>query len=260
MPSFRIKKKNLIYPAVVIAVVLSLASFIPALRAPVLNIARAPLELLLFTGRQAEALIFFWRNSLQNERFRKEIDALKQKVSSLQEAEIENKRLKDLLLFKQKSPYKVIAARVIARPAENWSGVVIIDKGRYNGISKGMVAINYLGLIGRVIEASSYNSRVMLMTNPNFAVSAIAKRSRQEGLVSGALGDSLIMRYLPPDADIKVSDTVITSGLTTLYPKGLLIGTVTDVGQEFGGLSRYALVKPAVSLAMLEELFIIVQQ
>jgi len=260
VPSFRIKKKNLIYPAAVIAVVFLLASFIPALKAPVLNIAKTPLELLVFAGRQAEAFIFFWRNATDNQKLKKEIDAFKQKVSSLQEAEAENKRLKELLLFKQKSPHKVIAVRVIGRPADNWSSVVIIDKGRYNGIVRGMVAINYLGLIGRVIEASEYNSRVMLMNDPNFAVSAIVKRSRQEGLVAGALGNSLVMRYLPQDADIKAGDEVISSGLTELYPKGLLIGTVTDVGQEFGGLSRYAVVRPAVNLSILEELFIIIQQ
>jgi rod shape-determining protein MreC len=91
------------------------------------------------------------------------------------------------------------------------------------------------------------------------AVSAIVQRSRQEGLISGTLGSSLIMRYLPKDCDIKVSDAIITSGLTENYPKGLLIGRVTDIGEEFSGLSRYAIVRPAVNLATIEEVLVIVR-
>jgi rod shape-determining protein MreC len=86
------------------------------------------------------------------------------------------------------------------------------------------------------------------------------QRSRQEGLVTGTLGGNLIMRYLPEEPDIQVSDTIITSGLNGFYPKGLLIGTVIDVGKEFSGLSHYALVKPEAKLSNIEEVLIIIQQ
>lgn len=259
MPAFRIRKKNLVYPAVIITALFFLASFIPASRTPLLDTLRAPLGVLTFFRRQAEALIFYQRNFTQNERLKKEVDLLKHKILSLEEAQAENGRLKALLLLKEKSPYKVITARVIARPADNWSSVIIIDKGRYNGINKGMPVINYFGLIGRVVDVSESLSRVMLMNSPDFAVSAIIRRSRQEGLVSGVLGNSLVMRYLPQEADIQLSDSVITSGLTGSYPKGLFIGTVTGVGQEFGGLSRYAVIKPAVDLSGIEEVLVIVR-
>jgi rod shape-determining protein MreC len=66
------------------------------------------------------------------------------------------------------------------------------------------------------------------------------------------------MKYLPRDADVQISDTIITSGLTEAYPKGLLIGRVVHVGEEFSGLSRYAVIKPAVNLAAIEEVLIII--
>lgn len=204
-------------------------------------------------------IIFYHRNLVQGERLKKEIDFLKYKLNTLDEISIENTRLAELLSLKQKSPYKVIAARIIGRSPDSWSSLIIIDKGRYHGINKGMIAINYLGLVGRVIETTKSTSKIMLLNDPNFAVSSIVKRSRQEGLVCGTLGSSLMMKYLSSEADIVPGDVIITSGLTDLYPKGLLIGTVIVVGEEFSGLSRYAVIKPAVNLSSIEEVMIIAQ-
>lgn len=197
---------------------------------------------------------------VQNERLKKETDLLRHKLNAANEIYLENKRLHNLFYFKQKSPYKLIAARVIGRPADSWSSVIIIDKGRFNGIKPDMVAINYLGLVGRVIETTVSTSKIMLINDPNMGVSCIVQRSRQEGLVCGTLGSDLIMKYLPKEADINVSDPIITSGLTDAYPKGLLVGTVIDVGDEFSGLTRYCLIKPAVNLSSIEEVLIIIPQ
>jgi len=118
--------------------------------------------------------------------------------------------------------------------------------------------ISYLGLLGRVVEVSQSSSKVMLINDPALSVSAINQRSRQEGLVCGTLGNTLVMRYLPKDADIQASDIIVTSGLTDIYPKGLIIGTVVEVGEEFSGLSRYANIKPATDLSAVEEVLVII--
>jgi len=194
---------------------------------------------------------------VENERLRNQNEFLRQKINNLAQVYRENVRLNNLLSLKQKSPYKVIPAKVIARSPDSWSSAIIIDKGSNSGIRQGLVVINYLGLVGRVVETSSLTSKVMLINDSNLGISAIVQRSRQEGLICGTLGSSLIMRYLPKDADIKVSDVIITSGLTENYPKGLIIGTVTDVGEEFSGLSRYAIVRPAANLSNIEEVLVI---
>lgn len=255
---FKLKKKRLIYSAVGVFLLLILASLIPYLRNPVLNSLKYPLGLLTLIKREVKGIIFYHRNFVQNERFKKEIDLLKKKVNDAFDIYIENSRLKELLSFKQNSPYKVIAARIIGRSADNWSSVIIIEKGSYNGIKRNMAVITYLGLAGRVIETTASTSQIMLINDPNFAVSSIVQRSRQEGLVAGTLGGYLIMKYLPKDSDIKISDVIITSGLTQGYPKGLVIGRVVDLGEDFSGLLRYAIIKPAVNLANIEEVLIIV--
>lgn len=255
---FKFKKKSLVYCAVSVALLLSLSSLTLLFKTPTLNILKCPLSFLTLIRRQVSGIIFYHRNLIQNERLKNEIDFLRQKLITTEEAYLENKRFKNLLSLKTKSAYKVIAAGVIGRSPDSWSSLIIIDKGRYHGIKRGMVAITYLGLAGRVIETAENTSKIILMNDPDFAVSSIVQRSRQEGVVSGTLGGSLMMRYLPKDADIRVSDVIITSGLTENYPKGLLIGTVIDIGEEFSGLMRYAIVKPAVALANLEEVLIII--
>ena len=255
---FKFKKKKLIFFSILCFLLLFASSSIPYLRSPLLNTLKYPLSLLTLIRREAGAIIFYHRNFIQNERLKKDIDLLRNKLNAKEEVYLENARLKNLLYFKQKFSYKVIAARIIAHSPDSWSSGIIIDKGRYNGIKRGMVAITYLGVVGRVIETQEFTSKILLINDPNLGVSAIVQRSRQEGLVSGTLGTHLIMRYLPEESDIRIQDVIITSGLNQIYPKGLLIGTVIGIGKEFSGLSRYAIIKPCVDLSNIEEVLIII--
>lgn len=230
----------------------------PYIRAPFLDTLKYPLGLLTLLRREFGAIIFYHRNFIQNEKLKKDTDLLRNKLNAKEEIFLENARLKNLLSFKQKSSHKLIAARVIARSTDSWSSGIIIDKGRHNGIKRQMAVITYLGLAGRVIDAQEFTSKILLISDPNLGVSAIVQRSRQEGLVSGTLGTHLIMRYLPEESDIRIGDVIISSGLNQTYPKGLLIGTVVGIGREFSGLSRYAIIKPAVNLSNIEEVLIII--
>ncbi|TRZ96374.1 rod shape-determining protein MreC [bacterium] len=255
---FKLTKKSLIYYIIPAVVVLFLFFFIPTIRNPVLKIIKTPLSLLNLARREIGGIIFYHRNLVQNKKLKAEIDLLRQRLDSTQEVILENARLRELLSFKQKQHFKVITAGVIARSPDNWSSLIIIDKGTYHGIRRQLVVITYSGLVGRIIEANSDTSKVMLVNDANFAVSAISQRSRQEGLVCGSLSGALIMRYLNLDSDIKIGDAIITSGLTESYPKGLPIGTVIGLGNEFSGLSRYAIIKPTVNLSNIEEVLIII--
>ncbi|MGD0336764.1 MAG: rod shape-determining protein MreC [Candidatus Omnitrophota bacterium] len=256
---FGFKKRQLIPIALFGASIAILSVLTPAIKTSLLVLLKQPLGIFVSIKREIGGLVFYHRNYLQNELLEKEAGYLKSKLLVQEEAALENERLKQLLNFKKKSNFRVIPVRVIGRSPDSWSSTVIIDKGRYDGIKQGMPAITYVGLAGRVVEAGQFISKILLINDPALGVSALIQRSRQEGLVSGTLGNYLIMKYLPEDADIKVKDNVITSGLNAIYPKGLLIGTVVSIGQEFSGLSRYAVIRPAVNLANLEELFIVAQ-
>lgn len=256
---FKLTDKKLA-PTLILSLFLIIFLFSAILfRYPVNRILKLPLGIFANFKREIGGVVFYRRNLFQNEALKKEVDFLRNKINSLNEQVLENSRLKETLSFKKNSPLKMVAARVIARSSDSWSMNITIDKGSYNGIRQGMSVVNYLGLVGRVVEASSNFSKIALLNDPNLGVSGIVQRSRQEGLVSGTLGNSLIMKYLPEDADIKIGDTVISSGLDNVYPKGILIGKVVEIGREFSGLSRYALIKPAVNFSNLEEVLVVVQ-
>lgn len=255
---FKVKNKKLRLLILSLCLILLVSLLFPAIRAPFLNSLKQPLILLTLVRREFGAIIFYHRNFTQNELLKKEADFLKYKLNLAEENNLENMRLKELLAFKNKSPFKLIAARVIGRSADSWSSSLIIDKGRRDGIRRKMIAVSYLGLVGRVNQAQGSTSRILLINDPNIAISCLVQRSRQEGLVSGALGANLIMKYLPEASDIKVGDYIVTSGLNQVYPKGLLVGEVIQIGKEFSGLSRFAIIKPAVNLSSIEEVLIIV--
>lgn len=252
-------KKRLVFCVSFAVLILLPSVLIPAIRGPLLDTLKHPTKLIMLVRQEIMGIIFYHRNFVWNERLKQELGFLRQKVSNLEDAYLENIRLKNLLSFKRESTYKLIASRVVGRSIDNWSSMVMIDKGKYHGIKDGMIVISYAGLIGRIAETSGFASKIMLINDSSLGVSAMVQRSRQEGLVSGGLGNLLFMRYLPKDADIKVSDKIVTSGLTATYPKGLLIGTVVDIEEEFSGLTQYAVIKPAVELSSIEEVLVIIQ-
>jgi rod shape-determining protein MreC len=254
----KFNKKSIIATTLLLVFLFLISVLIPTLRKPVLNVFNLPMAVFSFFRQELGGLIFFHSNLVQTQKLKLKVDLLRKQLNDRNELYLENSRLRSLLSFKESIPYKVIAARVIGRDPSNWSSAVIVDKGSSNGIKNGFVSVTFYGLVGRVVETSATTSKIMLLNDPNLSVSAIIQRSRQEGLVCGSLGGNLIMKYLPKDSDIKKSDIILTSGLTNIFPKGLAVGMVVDIGQEFSSLTNYAIIRPAVDFSALEEVLVII--
>jgi rod shape-determining protein MreC len=255
---FKLPRKTLINFILAGCAVLLVSNFLSCFKNPTQKIFKPHLSFIGLVKREFSGIIFYHRNMIQAESLQNDVDLLRGRLFNLRELSQENARLKNLFNFKQVSSLRLLAARVIGRSLDSWSSSVIIDKGSYNGIKSGMVVITPTGLVGSIVESTDNTSKVLLINDPNQGIFSIVQRSRQEGLVSGTLGANLIMRYLPDDAQIMVGDIIITSELSQIYPKGLLLGRVVNIGREFSGLNRYALVKPVVDLANLEEVLVII--
>jgi len=256
---FKLSRKVLINVSVIVCALLFIFNFLSCLKNSAQKSFKPHLSVIGLLKREITGIIFYHRNMIMAEKLKNSSDILRLRSSDLTELYQENNRLKNLLSFKQKSPLRLVAARVIARAPDSWSSSVVIDKGRYQGIRRGMAVINFQGLVGNVVESLDNASKILLINDPNLGISSIVQRSRQEGLVNGTLGTNLIMRYLPEEAQIAPGDLVITSELSQVYPKGLLIGKVVNIGREFSGLNRYAVIKPAADLANIEEVLVIIQ-
>jgi len=255
---FKLSRKNLILFIPLVCAIILISNSLSCLKNSTQKTFQPQLSLISLLKREFAGIIFYHRNMIQAEELNSQVGALRWRLFNLRELEQENNRLKDLLDFKQKSPLRLIAARVIGRSPEAWSSNVIIDKGKNSRIRPGMIVVNPRGLVGKVVESGDSNSKVLLISDPSQGISSIVQRSRQEGLISGTLGGNLIMRYLPDEAQIAVGDVIITSELSRVYPKGILIGKVINIGRDFSGLCRYAIVRPAVDLAGIEEVLVVI--
>ena len=179
----------------------------------------------------------------------------------LREYEGQSQRLQSLLKFQQDSLdiYDLRPAAIIARSANNWSKTLIINVGESDGIQRGMPVITPYGLVGRINSVSLNSSQVSLITDREMAIGVILQRSREtNGIVEGT-GDSnqLRMNNIPYYSSIEKNDRVITSGLSSTYPKGIDVGIIERVNTEPSGLLLSAEVKPTVNFDRLEEVLVI---
>lgn len=212
----------------------------------------------------ADGFAFIWRDYIDLVSVRRENDRLKQDLARmqsetirLQEAALANDRLQQLLDFKKTNPYPMVAALVIGRDPSNWYRTLMIDKGTRDGIAIDMGVISPVGVVGRVIKTDPTVSQVLLVTDRNSAVAALIQGTRDEGLVEGTERGLARIKYLSLLADLKAGDLVLTSGLTGIFPKGLLIGTLGRVTKNDQDLFQQAEVIPRVDFSKLEEVLVI---
>lgn len=197
-----------------------------------------------------------------NRELKAENEKLKLQMLQDNDLVVENQHLTQLLNYKTSHPeFNLQAARIVSRDTATWSNHIIINVGRNDGVEKNMPVVTPDGLVGHIDEAYGSYSEVELITDPRSAVSAIVQRadSRLTGVVKGVAdsSSSINLNNIPQYANIKTGDTIITSGLSGIYPKGIVIGSVYKLETTAGGLLQYAVLYPAVNFQSLENVFVI---
>jgi rod shape-determining protein MreC len=159
--------------------------------------------------------------------------------------------------------YSPVQARVIARSPSSWYQTFQINKGSSDGVKIDQPVINGAGLVGKIKSVSDGNAVVMLLTDPEFGVSAQTVESAEPGSVGPAVGAPGDLRFeLVPNAkEVRKGDRIITAGTSTssrvsdlrsLYPRGIIIGTVSRVETGEGELDRVIHVQPSADLHSLD--------
>ena len=190
------------------------------------------------------------------------VDQLMIENVRLKEAEAQNEDLRKKLDFSETHPQYILKAaevrgRVIGSEPNNFMSVLIIDIGKRDGIAKGMPVVTERGLVGHIRSVGTNWSKVLLLIDPSSSVAALVQSSRAPGLVSGRLGQQLVMSYIPQEDQISVGDVILTSGMGGRYPKTLVIGQVTDVQQRDIDTFQQATVHPSVDFGRLETVLVI---
>ena len=179
----------------------------------------------------------------------------------------ENQRLREALDFAESVEFDNIPAQVIGKEPGNFFDGLTINKGRNAGIARHSPVIanqnGYQGLVGRVVEVGATTSTVMPVFDVDSFVAARLLKSRHEGLVAGGgdFASPLVMHYVAKAArgQISVDDVIITSGMRSIFPAGIRIGTVeTILGRPYETSLRIEL-SPAVDFNRLEYVFVVAQ-
>ena len=190
--------------------------------------------------------------------------SLKSKIAGLQaelilykEASLEVQRLQKLLSIQNEYSYNFIAARVIGSEQAALSKAVWLNKGSMHGLKPGMPVIVQPGLIGRLTDVSWHTSKVLLLTDENSNIDVLIQRTRVQGIVRGAGSRGCLVKYISKIQDVKEGDTVVTSGMSNFFPKGLLLGKVSHVDRLDVGLFLQIRVTPFVDFSTLEEVLVL---
>ncbi|WP_291584232.1 rod shape-determining protein MreC [Clostridium sp. UBA6640] len=200
----------------------------------------------------------------ENEKLKEENIELSQKSTENEILISENERLRNMLNFtNSKSEYKYVGADIRGLSGGNFLDGFVINRGSKDGIEKGMVAITAEGLVGQVTSVGSNRSIVQSFCNENIAVAGhVLSTKESDGIVKGYRGNDekflAEITRLSIGSKIKEGDTILTSNLGLVYPKGIKIGTVLEVKEDKVAVMKSAIIKPTVDFNTLEEVLIVV--
>ena len=190
----------------------------------------------------------------ENKTLKEKLDKYAELSVKVKDLEKDNAKLRETIDKKDSlRDYKPIQATVIARNPDKWYDLIGIDRGAQQGIQKDMAVMTSKGLVGRVKSVSQFTSTVELLSSLNRTnrISAVVEgQERIFGLIEGYDKEkqTLVFTKIPSDVKVEKDQTVVTSGLSDIFPKGLVIGKIVDVAPDEYGLTQTAYVKPAADL------------
>jgi rod shape-determining protein MreC len=210
----------------------------------------------------------FWANYVDWKVVRREVVSLRGeneqlRVQALQAGETreENTRLRRMLVLRDRLPLATVAGEVIGREAGGWVRSLTVNRGRSDGIAQQTPVIMPDGLVGRVVQVHRGAAVIQLLNDPASTVGAVVQRTRTAGLVEGDAGGAVRFKFMARDgASVAPGDLVVTSGLGTLFPKGLPVGRVVKIEDKGSALFHFAVLAPAVDFSRVEEVLLVTGQ
>ena len=191
----------------------------------------------------------------ENEMLKEENARLRQETYYASEALQELARLHALVRFDDKWDYPIVTARVVGHNPGRFLTTLVINRGTARGVKENMPVFSMNGLVGKVSKTSLTHSRVQLLVDPNLKLSVLERRTRVVGFLESVDGRTL-SAMIPTHAGVKVGDTLITSGLGGIFPKGIPVGTVERIRPSDLEVMQLMDVVPFQEFSSLEEVFV----
>lgn len=183
---------------------------------------------------------------------------LQAQVQKLKALEAENHELRELLSSVAHNKESFSEARLIRTDIDPFAQQILLNKGNVHGIEIGQPVIDAFGLVGLVTGVNQYTSKVLLVTDPSFAVPVQSVRSGERAIAVGSgSGGELRLNYVPRTADFIEGDVLVTSGLGGRYPAGYPVGTITSIQHDTS--TRFTLIgiSPSAKLGQLRHVLFV---
>lgn len=222
---------------------------------PIQYVVNLPVEL---TEWASNSLVT--HNSLlnENERLKQEHLLLSSKLQRYEVLETENHRLRELLESSFRINDKVLVAELIAVELQTFRRQVVINKGMREGAYDGQPIVDSAGIMGQIVHVGPFSSTVLLITDPNHALPVQVNRNGLRAIAVGTgQNDKLLLEHLPNNADIRVGDLIISSGLGRRFPSGYPVGEIENISRDPGEPFAKVMIKPSAQLSQSREVLMI---
>ena len=208
-----------------------------------------------FTSNAYRTYGRLWHAQEENQELHIQLVAARSQIQQLSEQAGETQRLRTLLAFRNQLGYQSVSAEVIASSPGESSNAIFIDKGSDSGLKTNLAVITPEGIVGKIVAIFPHSAQVQLIVDPTSGVGVTLSQSRVQGILKGAADTFCDLHYIMNEETVSRGETVITSGLDQIYPKGLPVGTVVAAGN--GNIYKSISVKPAVDLNRLEMVLVV---
>ena len=196
----------------------------------------------------------------ENDELRKRNSELETTVRELEKLRADNETLQAYMNLTQKyQGYQTIPAYVINRDVSNFGSNIIINVGTNDGVEENMTVIADKGLVGHVISVTKNTAKVQVIVDSASTVSCKITTTDDSIICKGTLENDQVLRatYIPTGAELIQGDSVSTSGVGGIYPRGIHIGTIKQIITTSNIIDRYAIIEPAVDFSRLSDVLVI---
>jgi len=193
----------------------------------------------------------------ENAELRDQIDQLTAERNKALERQAELDVLRTQLALPSRPQYREIAANVFSRDAVLWFRRLTIDRGTLDGVKRDMPVATAGGIVGRVISVGPNYAMVQVITDKHAGLGAMLQESRAMGEVHGLDNDRCELKNISTRENVEVGESVVTTGLDRIYPKGLLVGTVESIEADPNAPWHRIIIKPAAPVDRVEHVFVL---
>jgi len=199
----------------------------------------------------------------ENQKLKLENEELRASNSLLKNLESEVNRLNHALGFREQSAFQLLPAHILSRESVTWWSFCTIDRGTKDGIATDMAVVTEDGVVGKITTVAKDVAVVLLVSDESLRMSVSIEGTQEQGIVSGTRASStyvpdLKIRFLSKTTILKPGTKVLTAGAGGVFPSGLVVGSIKDFSvRELEGVAS---VSPAVDLAAVQDVFVIVKR